>query len=181
MVIRRFFQAAALAGFCVSSMAALASDNAVMHVTVDNRLLRGQAPASALTNVEVLAINRGAAAMHVRSPRDAGSGMAIGRRQHEPILIRKRLDKSSPLLAQLTHQTLPKVEIEFFTTGADKKPRLVRKVTLFGASISAIQTSHVKAAAGIGETETISMTFQRIEVTNADGKSSALDDWEART
>ncbi len=30
--------------------------------------------------------------------REAGSGLATGRRQYEPILIRKRIDKSSPLL-----------------------------------------------------------------------------------
>ena len=34
----------------------------------------------------------------VRSAREAGSGLATGRRQHDPITIRKRIDKSSPLL-----------------------------------------------------------------------------------
>ena len=32
--------------------------------------------------------------------REAGSGRATGRRQHQPILIRKRIDKSSPLIAK---------------------------------------------------------------------------------
>jgi len=36
----------------------------------------------------------------VKTAREAGSGMATGRRQYEPLLIRKRIDKSSPLLAK---------------------------------------------------------------------------------
>jgi type VI secretion system secreted protein Hcp len=36
----------------------------------------------------------------VKTAREAGSGMASGRRQYEPLLIRKRIDKSSPLLAK---------------------------------------------------------------------------------
>jgi hypothetical protein len=35
----------------------------------------------------------------VITAREAGSGMASGKRQYQPILIRKRIDKSSPLLA----------------------------------------------------------------------------------
>ena len=34
----------------------------------------------------------------VITAREAGSGMATGRRQYEPLLVRKRIDKSSPLL-----------------------------------------------------------------------------------
>jgi type VI secretion system secreted protein Hcp len=34
----------------------------------------------------------------VITAREAGSGMATGRRQYEPLVIRKRIDKSSPLL-----------------------------------------------------------------------------------
>jgi type VI secretion system secreted protein Hcp len=34
----------------------------------------------------------------VSTAREAGSGMATGRRRYEPILIRKRIDKSTPLL-----------------------------------------------------------------------------------
>lgn len=36
----------------------------------------------------------------VITAREAGSGMATGRRQHQPILIRKRVDKSTPLIAK---------------------------------------------------------------------------------
>jgi type VI secretion system secreted protein Hcp len=36
----------------------------------------------------------------VDTAREAGSGMATGRRQYQPLLIRKRIDKSSPLIAK---------------------------------------------------------------------------------
>lgn len=36
----------------------------------------------------------------VLTAREAGSGMATGRRQYQPIIIRKRIDKSTPLLAK---------------------------------------------------------------------------------
>lgn len=36
----------------------------------------------------------------VRTAREKGSGMATGRRTHEPVEIRKRIDSSSPLLAR---------------------------------------------------------------------------------
>lgn len=34
----------------------------------------------------------------VKTAREAGSGMATGRRVYEPLIIRKRIDKSSPLI-----------------------------------------------------------------------------------
>ncbi len=38
----------------------------------------------------------------VVAPRDAASGLPTGRRQYEPIIIRKRIDKSTPLLARVS-------------------------------------------------------------------------------
>ncbi len=39
-------------------------------------------------------------AADVKSPRDVATGQASGRRQYQPIIIRKRIDKSSPKLAE---------------------------------------------------------------------------------
>ena len=36
----------------------------------------------------------------VITARERGSGMATGRRQHNPLLIRKRIDKSTPLISK---------------------------------------------------------------------------------
>lgn len=37
----------------------------------------------------------------VSSPRDAASGQATGKRQYQPLIIRKQVDKASPLLFRL--------------------------------------------------------------------------------
>jgi type VI secretion system secreted protein Hcp len=46
-------------------------------------------------SIECVSYNSG-----VTSARETASNLATGRRQHEPIVIRKRIDKASPLLAK---------------------------------------------------------------------------------
>lgn len=47
--------------------------------------------------------------------RSAGSGLATGRRQYDPIIIRKRIDKSSPLIAKaLTNNEVIEGVFKFF-------------------------------------------------------------------
>lgn len=48
----------------------------------------------------------------VRTARETGSGAATGRRSYEPIVIRKRIDKSTPLLAKALTQN-EKIEATF--------------------------------------------------------------------
>lgn len=47
------------------------------------------------------------AAQDVVSPRDAASGLPTGKRQHAPVIIRKELDKSTPLLGRTASGTKP--------------------------------------------------------------------------
>ncbi len=54
-----------------------------------------QASMGRADSIECVSFNSG-----VTSAREAASNLATGRRQHEPILIRKRIDKASPLLAK---------------------------------------------------------------------------------
>jgi|SRR5215475_7400684 type VI secretion system secreted protein Hcp len=52
---------------------------------------------------------------NVITARDAASGMATGRRQYQPLLIRKRIDKSSPLLAKaLANNEKIEATLKFF-------------------------------------------------------------------
>ena len=52
---------------------------------------------------------------NVITARDAVSGMATGRRQYQPLLIRKRIDKSSPLLAKaLANNEKIEATLKFF-------------------------------------------------------------------
>jgi type VI secretion system secreted protein Hcp len=51
----------------------------------------------------------------VRTAREKGSGMATGRRTYEPIVFRKRIDKSSPLLARsLCNNEVTETVFKFF-------------------------------------------------------------------
>jgi type VI secretion system secreted protein Hcp len=51
----------------------------------------------------------------VVTARETGSGLATGRRQYKPLLLRKRIDKSSPLLAKaLTENQVIEGEFKFF-------------------------------------------------------------------
>ncbi|NPC71204.1 type VI secretion system tube protein Hcp [Corallococcus sp. AB004] len=51
----------------------------------------------------------------VITAREAGSGIATGRRQYQPLLIRKRIDKSSPLLMKaLTENQAIEASFKFF-------------------------------------------------------------------
>lgn len=51
----------------------------------------------------------------VRTAREAGSGMATGRRSYDPIIIRKRIDKSTPLIAKaLCNNEVIEAEFKFF-------------------------------------------------------------------
>jgi len=51
----------------------------------------------------------------VITAREAGSGLATGRRQYQPLLIRKRIDKSTPLLMKaLTENQVIEATFKFF-------------------------------------------------------------------
>lgn len=56
----------------------------------------------------------------VKTAREAGSGMATGRRQYEPLNIRKRIDKASPLIAKaLVENQVIEGEFKFFRPNPD--------------------------------------------------------------
>ena len=51
----------------------------------------------------------------VMTAREAGSGVASGRRQYKPLMIRKRIDKSTPLIAKaLVENQVIEAEFKFF-------------------------------------------------------------------
>jgi hypothetical protein len=53
------------------------------------------------------------------SSREAGSGMATGKRQHQPMTIRKELDKSSPQLMKTMDKSSPQLMLGSFTVDED--------------------------------------------------------------
>ena len=117
----------------------------------------------------------------VAAPRDAASGMATGRRTHQPVAFVKEWGAATPQFQQamITNETFKSVQFEFVKGGADGEEHVFHRITLGNALITEIQ-QYVDPAADTGPLEKISFTFQRIEVENVDGKTSAVDEVRAQ-
>lgn len=122
------------------------------------------------------------------SPRDAASGLPTGKRQHEPLVFRKTIDRSTPLLlsALVSNENLTEAHFKFWkpsVTGAEVQ---YFTIDLLNANIASHNLYHpdsmdTGASAAVGELEELSMTYQRITWTFTDGGITAQDDWEAPT
>lgn len=118
----------------------------------------------------------------VKSPRDVASGQATGRRQYAPVIIRKRIDKASTLLAKAiaTNQTIPSMTVELTRESPSKgggKQEVYMKIELKNVMVSSFQEAGVDDN---GEPmEEVSFTFQKITWTDVKSGISASDDWSA--
>jgi type VI secretion system secreted protein Hcp len=119
----------------------------------------------------------------VKLPRDINTGQATGKRQHGPVIITKLWGSASPQLFQalVTNEALKSVLIEFVRTNPQGQEYIFQIIKLTNASIASIR--QYANVANPGETvtpgglEDVAFTFQRIEITNQDGKTMAMDDW----
>jgi type VI secretion system Hcp family effector len=146
--------------------------------------------------IEVLSFHH-----EVKSPRDAASGLATGRRQHQPLLIRKRIDKASPLLMKaLVDNTPLTVTVKFHRASADGRPEHYYTITLeevfiSGMSVFGFDPQPIAAEArasfviphvldtsgrvleGAAQQEEVSLTFRKITYTNEVTKTTVQDAW----
>jgi type VI secretion system secreted protein Hcp len=118
----------------------------------------------------------------VKSPRDAATGQASGKRQHAPVVITKELDAESVRLFQavVTNENLPTLVLNIYRPNAGSD--VYMRYTLTNAHVSQIHHE----GSGVPETiplEEVSFVFQKICVTYNPGPSSvqACDDWQAVT
>ncbi len=123
----------------------------------------------------------------IASPRDAASGQASGRRQHQPLVITKQLDKSSAPLhrVQTDNEGFREWELQFWTpqlSGAAGAGTEVQHFTikLTNASIASI---HMQMANNkdpelmkLETFEEVAFVYQKIEWTWTDGGITAVDD-----
>lgn len=123
--------------------------------------------------------------LSIVSPRDVSTGQASGKRQYAPIVVTKDWGAASPQIFQAiaTNEALPLVEFEFLKVNAQGTEFVFETVTLTNASISAFKQYIGFPDAGEQSSphslEDVSFTFQKIEVTNTEGKTTATDDWSA--
>ncbi len=111
-----------------------------------------------------------------------GTGLPTGKRQHSPITITKEWGASSPQLFQalVTNEVLKSVVMNFYHVDPNGQDVLFYTVKLTNAYVSKIRSyvdfNSVSDFTGMNELEEVSFTFQKIEITNAEAKTSAMDD-----
>jgi type VI secretion system secreted protein Hcp len=126
--------------------------------------------------------------MELASPRDPATGQATGKRQYQPVTVTKEWGAASPqgLAACSTNEVLTTVRIEFVKTHANGEEYIYQTVTLTDATISDVNrfTGDLLIAEGLpggsrdpAGLERWSFTFREIQVDDADGKTTFLDDW----
>jgi type VI secretion system secreted protein Hcp len=121
----------------------------------------------------------------LESPRDASSGLPTGTRVHEPFVIIKELDRSTPLLYSMlvNGETIVEWELQFWQPGPTGKEVNHYSVKLTDASIANIdftmpnnkEPNLVERA----EYEEISFTYQKIQWIWNEGGITSSDDWIA--
>ena len=124
----------------------------------------------------------------VITARESGSGMATGRRQYQPLMIRKRIDKSTPLLAKsLCNNEVIEGTFKFFRpnpTGDGTTEQFFTVVVKQGRINSQKLVNPdviVPATATEPPLEEVSFVFHTIEWTYTNGGISHEDTWNAQT
>ena len=110
------------------------------------------------------------------SPRDAATGQASGKRQHEPIKVVKEIGASSPQLqrALTSGELLKEVVIEFYRPNGIGPAELCETIRLTDAMITSIQNrGAVTAGKGSRPTDEISFAYEKIEITYTKGKTAS--------
>jgi type VI secretion system secreted protein Hcp len=114
----------------------------------------------------------------VTTAREAGSGLATGRRQYQPLLIRKRIDKASPLLMKaLTENSNAEVRFDFYRgnpTGDGTEERFY-EISLRNARVA---SAKIVMDRDTGEPmEEITFVFGTIQWTYTNGGVTHEDSW----
>lgn len=121
--------------------------------------------------------------MQMTVAHDAVTGKASGTHQYTQIVFTKQWDASSPQIYQAASsgELLPVVEFDFVRTGPDGREYTFETVKLTEASISGVKDYIGYPNAGSPSDsralEEVSITFQKIEISNNDGHTMAIDDW----
>ena len=126
--------------------------------------------------VPILAVEHG-----VTSPREMNTGLASGKRMHEPVTITMPTDAATRQFwtANAGNEVLTSVAITVTTKRATATTRAQSyTISLKNAAIERIVvTPPSKDAAPLTK---VSFVFQEIHVTWVNGGVTATDDWEAR-
>ena len=125
------------------------------------------------------------------SPKDPATGASTGKRQHKAITLNLEICKATPLIHSglVNNETITKCEIVFFSSrqagqrGSNTGTEfLIYTILLENANVAGMLTRHPHAKnpelASYDTYTEVSLTYQKITWTWADGGITADDDWE---
>ena len=113
----------------------------------------------------------------IEIPQEAMAARASARRVHTPFMVRKRVDRATPLLyrAMTASETIPAVRIRVPTSRARAGEPVI--ITLTNARIVSIQSGS-RADETLAH-EQIAFVYERITWSSDDGTLEHTDDWIA--
>jgi len=131
--------------------------------------------------IEVIAVNH-----QISTPRDSRSGLASGKRVHQPFIITKPIDKSTPLLysALANNEMITEFDLQFWTaqnlpkttTGTEYQHYTIKLTNAFISEIKfTMPNNNLPELATLPEYEEISFVYQKIEWIWNDGAVTATD------
>lgn len=119
----------------------------------------------------------------VESPQHAASGLPSGKRQHEPLVVVKEIDQSSPLLWRMltTNEKITELRLDFWQPSRSGREFQYYTIELVNASISGIYTemldNRIPENAKLPAQESVTFVYQKISWTWQDGGITTEDDW----
>jgi type VI secretion system secreted protein Hcp len=127
----------------------------------------------------------------VQVPRDTSSGLATGRRQHSLVCFTKNTGAATPqfFTALTTNELLKSVVFQFTKTSTEGSEFVDTTIRLTNATVVSFEIkagdannpSALTSAKQSPQYEEVCFSFQRIEITNATGKTSAADEMNSKS
>lgn len=128
-----------------------------------------------------------AAHHEVSSPHDAATGQPTGKRQHQPFVITKEVDKATPFLYQAwtTNEVLSDFELHFWRPGIKTAMGTGGEVPYYTVKLSQARITGIRfqlphtrdlETQKMAESEEIAFSYQHIEWVWVDGQVTAADD-----
>lgn len=124
----------------------------------------------------------------VESQQDPQSRAPTGKRTHQPFVITKEVDRSSPLLwmAMITGENLASFDLKFWTASPASATGLSVEKQMYTITLSNANIAYIKEymtdnddpeSVKLPLREEISFTYQKIQWTWVDGGITSGDNW----
>ncbi len=114
----------------------------------------------------------------VKQPRNEATGAISAKRQHVPVRITKRVDKSSPLLFKMLckEERVEIAEFKFYRKGKDGNEENYQTIKLEGGTIISFKQWPLKK----GMLEEVKFRFDKITITYEDSGDKHSDNFVVR-